>query len=376
MNGISVLICEFNPLHSGHKYILEKLCETNDVCVCIMSGNFVQRGESAIIDKYSRAAAALECGADLVLELPFPWCSAPAEFFSLGAVSIAKALNATRIVFGSECGDISKLKKAAVLCDKESFKQAIEAEYRNSTGYATARYSAALKVMPEVADVFSSSNDMLATEYLRCAEKYEYFPIFEAVLRKSGENFFSASDIRDILFSNKNVDFTPDTTPEFNLLKKEALPPQRFFDIVHTIFRLKKNDPLSFDHKSGILKRIASAAQKSSNGSEMLRCASTKKYTDARIRRAALMSCLSVSDSMLSSAPRFSVLLGANKRGTSLLSKYKGNLTVITKPSALPSDEPSIKTQYELQKKADELYAFCKGYENAYYLKKSPVIIR
>ena len=94
MKKICAVICEFNPLHEGHKFILAEAKRRADAVVCIMSGNFVQRGGSAVRDKYERAKDAASAGADLVVELPFPWCSAPAEFFARAGVTIASALGA------------------------------------------------------------------------------------------------------------------------------------------------------------------------------------------------------------------------------------------------------------------------------------------
>lgn len=375
MNSISALLCEFNPLHTGHKYILEKLRENGDIAVCIMSGNFVQRGESAICDKYTRAEAALECGADLVLELPFPWCAAPAEFFALGGISIAEKIGASRIVFGSECGDTELIKKAASLCDSEEFNNAVKEEYKADVGYARARENAAKRIMPEASSVFSSSNDLLATEYIRCASKTGYRPLFEAVGRHREEGYLSASEIRKMILSGNAAGACGKTHTDPRQIEREALAPSKLFDIEHVIFRLKKNDASSFDSQSGILSRIASAASKARNGREMFAYAATKKYTDARIRRAALMSVLSVGADSLSVSPRFTVLLGARERGLGLLSAYKNDMTIVTKPSCINSDDELTLKQYEKQRQADALYALCKGEEASYYLKKSPVIL-
>lgn len=374
MNGVSVLICEFNPLHSGHRYILEKLGETGDVRVCIMSGNFVQRGESAVLDKYTRAKAAVECGADLVLELPFPWCASPAEFFSLGAITVARAVGAERMVFGSECGDIEKLKAVSRKSISEEFLSQVEKEYESSTGYAKARMIAAEKTMPEAAEIFSSSNDMLAVEYLKCAAKCGFEPDFEAVLRRTGERYPSAEKIRKaVIEGGRNVEC--ETYPDFGFLKENVLDPRRLFDIERTVFSLEKNSDKSFDFKSGILRRLSAAAAESTDGAEMLKIAATKKYTDSRIRRAALMSVLNVGENAVRTPPCFTVLLGANKAGRRLVSSLVGELSVVTKPSAVGALNSTAKAQYEIQQRADRLYALCKGVETSYFLKCKPFIV-
>ena len=107
------IISEFNPFHNGHKYLIDTAkAEGAEAVVCVMSGNAVQRGDISVIDKYYRAEMALHCGAELVLELPYPWCAAGAEAFALCGVTIASSF-ADKLFFGSECGDIALLERAA-----------------------------------------------------------------------------------------------------------------------------------------------------------------------------------------------------------------------------------------------------------------------
>lgn len=374
MNGISALICEFNPLHSGHMHILNKLGEAGDIRVCIMSGNFVQRGESAVLDKYERAKAAIDCGADLVLELPFPWSASPAELFSLGAMTIAHAVGATRIVFGSECGDTELLRTASHLSESEEFVSAVKEEYRGNTGYAKARMSAAKRIMPETAEIFASSNDMLALEYLKSAEKCGFAPDFEAVLRVEGDGYMSAEKIREKI-SEGALCVPCKTCPDFDTLKSHAVGLHRLYDIEHILFSLGKNRVDSFDFKSGIVSRLSSAASESADGGEMIKLAATKKYTNARIKRASLMSVLSVGDDIVRQSPLFTVLLGANKAGCALVPSLKDRITVVTKPSQTDALNSATRAQYEIQKRADELYSLCKGVPRPYFLKCKPYIV-
>ncbi|MEG1428011.1 MAG: nucleotidyltransferase family protein, partial [Oscillospiraceae bacterium] len=112
---ISGIICEFNPLHNGHRHILGQM-HKNGLVVCVMSGNFVQRGEPAILDKWTRTQLALENGADLVLELPLPFATANAETFAMGGIGILNALHCTDELWcGSECGDMTSLKRISNL---------------------------------------------------------------------------------------------------------------------------------------------------------------------------------------------------------------------------------------------------------------------
>ncbi len=119
--SVFCIICEFNPLHNGHKFLLRRARELGaEKIVCIMSGNATQRGELAITDKYLRAEAAVKCGADLVLELPFPWCASSADFFAVAGVNIAAAVGDT-LLFGSECANVEFLRRAAECCEGSEF---------------------------------------------------------------------------------------------------------------------------------------------------------------------------------------------------------------------------------------------------------------
>ncbi len=340
MDRISAIICEFNPLHEGHRYVIGEAKKLGPV-VCVMSGNFVQRGECAVADKYERAKNALDAGADLVVELPFPWCAAPAEFFARAGVTIASSLGATDLVFGSESGDLEMIKTAAHLAIDASFISEIESLYKDGTGYAAARYEAALRVCPDAARIFDSSNDSLAVEYVRQGESLGLD--FHAVKRLDG---YSAEKIR------RESGFT-----------------HRLFDIERELFCLGKASKDSFDFECGILNRLENAAASSSSGEEMLVIAATKKYTGARLRRAALFALTGVTKDDLVRAPDFTFLLAANGSGREILKGAEG-LEIVTKPADARSP------QYEAEKTSDRLWTLCvpTGGGADEFLKKSPCI--
>ncbi len=340
MGRISGIICEFNPLHEGHKYVIGEAKKYGDV-VCIMSGNFVQRGECAVRDKYERAKDALDAGADLVVELPFPWCAAPAEFFARGGVNIASALGVTDLVFGSESGDLEAIEKAVRLSVDSAFSDTVSSLCKNGTGYAAARYEAAKALCPEAAGVFDSSNDSLAVEYLRQGEGLGLD--FHAIKRIGG---VSASEIRERLgFSH------------------------RLFDVERDALCLGVYRRGTFDSESGVVNRLEKCALSSSSGKEMLERAKTKKYTDARLRRAALFALTGVTKDDLAKSPDYTVLLAANSSGRKILSGAK-SIEIVTKPA-------DAKTQsFVLETLADRLFALCskEGAAPEDFLKKSPCI--
>lgn len=174
MNVVGV-IAEYNPFHNGHKYQLDKIKEMThaDYCIVVMSGNFVQRGSPALIDKYCRAKMALQNGADLVLELPVYYATGSAEFFAAGAIALLDRLGVINsICFGSECGDISVLNSFAQILAEESeeFSDVLRRNLRDGLSYPVARNNALTfvhKELTEHLDILSSPNNILGIEYIK-----------------------------------------------------------------------------------------------------------------------------------------------------------------------------------------------------------------
>ena len=141
--NVAGIIAEYNPLHSGHIHLMEearRLLGPDTAILCVMSGDYVQRGDFALVEKRARAAAAVEDGADLVLELPLPWAVSSAEAFSMGAVQLLEDTGmATHLVFGSECGDAEALGRVAAALDSETFSERLRRELSVGDNFAAAR---------------------------------------------------------------------------------------------------------------------------------------------------------------------------------------------------------------------------------------------
>jgi len=173
------IIAEYNPFHNGHLYHLQKAMDLSaaDYNVIVMSGNFVQRGMPAIADKFVRTEMALRCGADLVLELPSCYATGSAEFFAAGAVSLLNKLGAvTHLCFGSECGDILLLQKAASILAEETkdYQEILRKKLREGLSFPAARGTALLEYCPELNDtpqILTSPNNTLGIEYLKALYK-------------------------------------------------------------------------------------------------------------------------------------------------------------------------------------------------------------
>ena len=172
---ISGIICEYNPFHNGHLYHIRETKKNGAThIVAVMSGNFVQRGDTAIMDKLERARLAVRSGADLVIELPVQYCLSSAENFASGAVWLLNSLGAVEeLSFGSECGDIEMLQKAldAVELTAMTHSDEIRSIMEKGYTYPRALTSVINGTAPDMAEIVAEPNNLLAIEYMRALKK-------------------------------------------------------------------------------------------------------------------------------------------------------------------------------------------------------------
>ena len=353
MKRISAVICELNPLHDGHRYVFEKAREQGDVLIAVMSGNFVQRGESAVYDKYKRAEAALSAGADTVVELPFPYSSSSAEYFAKGGVRIAEAMGADVLCFGSECGDTDALKKAGDVLESEEYKRGMK------VGRSAEMRGGLLKALaPDLPEtLLDSPNDILGAEYCRRASIDTF-----AVKRISAE---SASAIRARCVGKEGSDM---------------LDPARLFELEYNFFRTRRDAFGEYaECTGGVFERLYNTAFSASDVKEWLEAVKTKQYTNSRLRRAALFALMQVSPDELKNDVLFTRLLAANEKGREHLAKMKksSDFPIITNHSEKKFLSENARKQADLADFADTVYALCEKREDAaFYLKSRPVITR
>lgn len=193
------LVTEYNPFHNGHLYHLNKAMELTgaDISVAVMSGDFVQRGEPAVLDKYTRTSMALNSGVNLVVELPVNYAVSSAESFAAGALKVLDYVKADSIAFGSESGDIERLSKLAhILCDNEdTLYKEISKYTANGISYAAARQKVVEKLTDkDTAAMLTSSNNILAVEYLKAIIKNNY-AIKPYTVQRQGDSY-NDTDIR------------------------------------------------------------------------------------------------------------------------------------------------------------------------------------
>lgn len=194
---VTAVIAEYNPFHNGHAYHLREARRRTDAdfLIVLMSGDFVQRGEPAILDKYTRAEAALQMGADLVLELPACYSCASAEYFAGGAVSLLNALNCVDyLCFGSESGDSALLSAAAdvLLTEPEAYRAALKEALRAGASYPRALQTALAQALPDrdALSLLSFPNDILGIEYLKALQRTGS-AIRPVIVRRAGSGYHS-----------------------------------------------------------------------------------------------------------------------------------------------------------------------------------------
>ncbi len=387
---IAGIICEFNPFHNGHKYIVDRAKGEGDAVVAVMSGNFTERGEVSIADKYTRAEMAVRCGVDLVLELPFPAATASAEYFAEAGVRVLDRIGVDKIVFGSECGDIEKLKSAAAAALDGDFLNAYRSrEISDNKGSAEAYFELLSTFLGE--DVKLSSNDMLGVEYIKAIEKNAY-KIESATVARLGDGFLkesvgssdfaSATAIRNLISSGGEglLKYMPRDALDVLLEAMEnGEAPVLYENIERGILLfLRLADPVEIEKAAelsgGLGYRVCEAAGRATSLAELISLVSTKKYTYSRIRRGILNAVLGIRDEDMRMIS-YTTVLAANKTGREILSglrKEENPISIVTKGA----DAPECR-QKTLTERADALYSL--GYKEArssdYILKKRIYVV-
>ncbi len=361
------IVCEYNPFHKGHLYHIRKTKEAGaDFIVCAMSGNFVQRGECAYADKWTRAEAAVLCGADVVIDLPVPWACASAENFAKGSVGLLSDFGIDMLSFGSECEDAELLKRCADALDDEKVASLLKVKMSTGLSYPAALCEAVGELYGErEKEVLSSPNSTLATEYIRALNKISSDVRLLPVKRKgSGHdseeiigNTASASKIRSFESFSEAVNYMPEKVCE---LIGEAFNEGNGPYMVKTgeravlsVLREMKKEEYSFyvTDSSGLANRIYDAVQTADSLESLYEKAKSKNYTLSRIRREVINLFLKIPSDMSKEKVPYMRILAVSNRGITLLGKAKTNSTVpvITRHSEASVLSGRGKEVYELQ---------------------------
>lgn len=333
--AICGVICEYNPLHLGHKKqfdLLRARLGADTAIVCLMSGNYVQRGEPAVFDKSVRARAAIEAGADVVLELPVTCCLRSAEGFARGGVEILSKLGCVDALgFGCECGSAEALMASARVMLRPEFDEALRSELQSGCSYAAARQRA-LALAGVDASVLEKPNDILACEYCLALLRQESAMRPVAVLREGdyhderadAENP-SATALRSLLKEGGDWrGFVPaPAAPLYESAPRHALE----FGARALLARLRTVSEAEWEacaHASeGLWSKAMKAARVCDDLPSLFAAVKSKRYPMTRVRRLLLCAYLGISQNMLAVTPAYVRVLGFSEAGRDVLRRMK-----------------------------------------------------
>ncbi len=374
---ITAIVCEYNPMHNGHVYHIEqtrKLGSTH--IVAIMSSNFVQRGEPAIISKEARTKMALSCGVDLVLELPSVWSMSTAERFAYSSIYILDKLSVIdSLSFGSEKGNINNLVEIANFLNLDSCLDKIKDVMKSGVSFASSREMVIKEVMGEkYSTLISKPNNILAIEYIKALKKLESNIKPMAIKRQGAEHdsdleinsFLSAKQIRKYINDNNyNLErFLPKDVLE--IISHEVCngkAPSSIYNLERTIlYKLRstsKNEIRNiFDVSEGLENRILSAAAKSTSLDELYENIKSKRYSLSRIRRVIMSSLLGINKQLVNLKPQYVRALGFNSKGLEILklAKGKSKIPIVTKVSDIKSLNKDANLVFRNEMLAGDIY--------------------
>ncbi|QNU68569.1 nucleotidyltransferase [Ruminiclostridium herbifermentans] len=407
------IVTEYNPFHNGHKYHIEKSKEITgcDTVVCVMSGNFIQRGEPALINKFARAEIALQSGVDLVIELPLPYAMSSAEAFGFGAVKILDSIGVVDCIsFGSEHGNIDSLISIADILVKEPDEYKAELKRQLSLGLSFPvcrqkgieyyiKHHLVSEHTVNLSSLLETSNNILGIEYLKALNRLKSAIKPYTIERVANQynspvitgDISSATAIRNSIFNiydeqeqqlcPNTVQAIPDITKtiierEF----KEGRGPiniNSFEDILLAFLRYVSIEKLGkiTGISEGLEYRIKKAADSSGSIDSLLSNICTKRYTRTRLQRIlfSLLAGVTKDDMDLfqqDGGPQYARILGFNKRGREILTKIKKNsiLPIVTKPVDYKNScNRLLKRMLEIEAQSTDLYVL--GYKNPAFRK-------
>lgn len=391
---ICAIICEYNPLHYGHLYHIQKAKELSgcDAVMCIQAGNFTQRGEPAITNKYVRARMALEAGADIVVQIPTAYCCSSAEIFAMAGVKIANSFeNVTHLAFGCETENYELLKEISkyFVNEPKEYKEKLKKYLDLGDSLPVSRQKAIEELMKEDKVVFSEitetlniltkPNNILAIEYLKALTKTKskIEPIFTT---RSNSDYnsadlngkdSSATAIRTRLLNAKKIRSIKKLVPPFTykLLKENidvyGLPDLDLYNDL-SAYVVKTSSPSDFkniyDVSEGIENRFLESAKKYKDFNELLLDVKTKRYTYTRLKRIVLRLLLKIDKDIVSQIYKmdklpFIKVLAFNAEKKDFLSNISANTNLIIRNSNIvknPTDE--YRTLAEIEDRANAVY--------------------
>lgn len=354
---IVAIIAEYNPLHNGHLYHIQKTKEKfpSSRIVVVMSGDFVMRGEPAVLSKYERATHAIKAGADAVIELPAFTSFLSGEGFAKSGVNVARLIGATTLSFGSECGDIDKLISLNAILENPSkeYKRVFNEKMKEGKSYPRATYESMSEVYPNSPyKLLASPNNNLALMYLRALKGTDIAPYtvkrtdngYDATLPKDG--LLSATGIRELLKEKRFEDiqnFVPDYV--LNSMKNSYRSYEDSFStlVLYKFINMKKEDIKNlYDVSEGLENRLKKYAPVCQNLQQFLESVKCKRYTLSRLKRICAYALFDVTKDKVEKAlsTDYASLIACKRDCVELISHLKrlgvvtcyGDLNDLTRP--------------------------------------------
>ena len=393
MSGVLGIITEYNPFHNGHVLHLKesKKITDADFTIAIMSGNFTQRGETSIFDKWAKTEMALRQGIDLVIELPTIYAISSAENFAQGAIKILSTLGIIDYLsFGSEIGEIKALNDVAEILYKEpkEFSDLIKNQLRSGLSYPKAREIAMSLYFgnsPKYTDALQNPNNILGVEYLKALKKYKS-PIKALTIKRNYSDYnsntvkkgiASATAIRTMISNGKNVHSVV-PFESYEIIEKliengEYVPSIKVFEkeIIYILRKMTITEIASLpDVTEGLENRIKTAANSSNTLEELISKIKTKRFTQSRIQRILLYALIGITNRDMEMSKKtlpYIRVLGFNKHGKRIISSIaennpKAKIVVSVKRFLETNKDPRLQTMMAKDIAATNIYTL--GYKN------------
>ncbi len=370
------VICEYNPFHNGHRYQLTQHKKElgADSVICLMSGSFVQRGAPAIYDKWTRAQDAIKNGADLVLELPVVYSAQSAQRFATGAVKLLDKLGIVDFLsFGSECGDIEKLKTCADIIYSDKFNAVLCEKLKTGISYPSARTEVLKENFSHIDQTLvNSPNNILSIEYLNALKSIKSKIQPKTICRDM--DFASASAIREKIANNESIDRLTPT-------EMHATYDTKAYDNL-VLFHFAKESTKALqqicDMTEGLENKFKVALRTAISCNDLAESVKSKRYTRTRIDRIIVNSLLGIKDSDTKSEPQYARVLAFNSKGRELLSAMKktSQIPVITKLADAKSESFEFNSMLVKDILATDIYSILTNKPAGLDYKTSPIIIK
>ena len=370
MENVLTVIAEYNPIHFGHLYQLEESIKMINpkYKVAIISGNFVQRGEPSMLNKWEKTKIALHYGFDLVIELPTVYAISSAENFASGAVKIASQIGTTHLSFGTEIGDIERLKEFSELVDSTpEFMEKVKEYIAKGFSYPKSQELVIEELFWDEFKGICTPNNILGLEYLRAIDKFT--PDITPITVKRNNNYVSSSKIRELIRSYEAIDeYVPDFAQdvlEENQNNGTVVYSLKEFEkeIIYNIRRMSFAD---FDNvpdvSENMIKKIKKAASIYNSIDDLILEIKNKSITQARIQRILLYILLGITKNDMSISKNvipYIRVLGMSKDGKQLLSSVSNkNHDIVTSVKSYEGrcNNSALRSLLDIDKFATDVY--------------------